>query len=37
MVSRVAEDEEMVAFRICSCSSTVVLLERGLEGTLEDL
>ncbi|WVZ91742.1 hypothetical protein U9M48_037872 [Paspalum notatum var. saurae] len=27
----------MVAFRLCSCSSMLTLLERGLEGTLADL
>jgi hypothetical protein len=37
MVWTVAEGEEMVAFRLWSCSSTLVLLERGLEGTLADL
>jgi hypothetical protein len=37
MVSTVAEGEETVAFRLCSCSSTLALLERGLEGTLVDL
>jgi hypothetical protein len=31
------EGEEMVAFRLCSCSSMLALLERGLEGTLADL
>ena len=37
MVWTVVEVEEMVAFRLWSCSSTLVLLERGLEGTLADL
>uniref|UniRef100_A0A0A8Y1P2 Uncharacterized protein n=1 Tax=Arundo donax TaxID=35708 RepID=A0A0A8Y1P2_ARUDO len=37
MVSMVAEGEEMVAFRLCSCSSTLASLERGLDGTLADL
>jgi len=37
MVSMVAEGNETAAFRHCSCSSTSVLLERGLEGTLADL
>jgi hypothetical protein len=34
IVWTVAEGEEMVAFRLWSCSSTLVLLEQGLEGTL---
>lgn len=33
----VAEGAEISAFRICSLSSMLVLLERGLEGTLADL
>jgi hypothetical protein len=37
IVWTVAEGEEMVAFRLWSCSSTLVLLEQGLEGTLADL
>jgi hypothetical protein len=37
MVWTVAEGEEMVAFRLWSRSSTLVLLELGLEGTLADL
>uniref|UniRef100_A0A0A9DQZ0 Uncharacterized protein n=1 Tax=Arundo donax TaxID=35708 RepID=A0A0A9DQZ0_ARUDO len=35
--SMVAEDKEVVAFRLCSCSSTSTSLERGLEGKLADL
>lgn len=30
----VAEDEEMVVFKLWSCSSTLMSLEQGLEGTL---
>lgn len=37
MVSKVEEGEEMIAFRLSSSSSMLVLLERGLEGTLADL
>jgi hypothetical protein len=37
MVLMVAEGDETAAFRLCSCSSSPVLLERGLEGTLTDL
>ncbi|WVZ65917.1 hypothetical protein U9M48_015205 [Paspalum notatum var. saurae] len=37
MVSMVAEGEEMVVFKLRSCSSTSILLEHGLEGTLADL
>jgi len=37
MVSMVAEGREMAAFRLRICSSTEVLLERGLEGMLTDL
>ncbi|WVZ95363.1 hypothetical protein U9M48_041136 [Paspalum notatum var. saurae] len=37
MVSMAAEGEEMAAFRLCSCSSTLASLERGLEGKLVDL
>jgi len=37
MVSMVAEGEETAAFRAWMCSSTLVPLERGLEGTLADL
>jgi hypothetical protein len=33
----VAEGEKTVAFRIWICSSTLVPLEQGLEGTLADL
>ena len=33
----VAEGDEMAAFRLCSCSSTSVSLEQGLEGMLTDL
>jgi len=33
----VAEDEEMVVFKLWSCSSTLMSLEQGLEGTLADL
>lgn len=36
MVSTVAEGELAIAFRFCSCSSMLVSLERGLEGTLAD-
>jgi len=37
MVPMVAEGDETVAFKLCSCSSTLISLERGLEGTLADL
>jgi hypothetical protein len=37
MVWMVAEGEDTVAFRIWICSSTLDLLEQGLEGTLADL
>jgi hypothetical protein len=37
MVAMVAEGEDTVAFRLCSCSSTLESLERGLEGALTDL
>jgi hypothetical protein len=37
MVPMVAQDEEMVVFKLWSCSSTLTSLERGLEGTLADL
>jgi hypothetical protein len=37
MISMVEDGDEMVAFRLWSCSSTSVWLERGLEGTLADL
>jgi hypothetical protein len=37
MVSMVAEGEKTIAFRIWICSSTLVPLEQGLEGTLIDL
>jgi hypothetical protein len=29
--------EEMVALRLCSCSSTLIFSERRLEGKLSDL
>jgi hypothetical protein len=37
MVPMVTEDKEMVLFKLCSCSSTLMPLARGLEGTLADL
>jgi hypothetical protein len=37
MVPMVEEDEEIVVFKLWSCSSTSISLERGLEGTLADL
>jgi hypothetical protein len=37
MVLMVTDGDEMAAFRLCSCSSTWISLERGLEGTLADL
>jgi len=37
MVSMVAEGAEIAAFRLWMCSSTLVPLERGLEGKLTDL
>lgn len=37
IVSMVEEGEDMAMFRLCNCSSTLFLLEQGLEGTLTDL
>jgi hypothetical protein len=37
MVGMVAGGEEMDAVKLRICSSTLVPLERGLEGTLADL
>lgn len=33
----VADDDETVASRLCSCRSTSASFERGLEGTLDEL
>lgn len=37
IVSMVAEGEQMISLRLASCSSMLVSLEQGLEGTLADL
>jgi hypothetical protein len=37
MVSMVADGEQTIDLRPCSCSSMLASLERGLEGTLADL